>query len=317
MTEREAYRVLGIPPGVPKDQIKKRYRKLMLQLHPDALAASGEFDLSLAQKITLAYSVLKKSMEAENPDASRPDKSPAAKKSRPAWDAPLNPYAYREREILHYAEAFDGSVLGSFCVARGKYLWKTEEDFPLFLQSVYRCGKELLDEIDAALGRKKAPAIRQTLQAELTYLLAQQFIDGPALLEELAQKDPGAPEENPVYVLPAMLENAGYRIKPAAGERLLPSSLRKHRLYLKTQAGEEAGYLSFPDDRLYYVVIPLFEQRRVQVRVQADGPAVSRAGNPAGACQRLRLWMRFSPENRVRMPENLNLRIEALLKRYR
>ena len=54
MTEREAYRVLGIPPGVPKDQIKKRYRKLMLQLHPDALAASGEFDLSLAQKITLA-----------------------------------------------------------------------------------------------------------------------------------------------------------------------------------------------------------------------------------------------------------------------
>ena len=86
------------------------------------------------------------------------------------------------------------------------------------------CGKELLDEIDAALGRKKAPAIRQTLQAELTYLLAQQFI---------------------------------------------------------------------------------------------DGPAVSRAGNPAGACQRLRLWMRFSPENRVRMPENLNLRIEALLKRYR
>ncbi len=224
MTEREAYRVLGIPPGGPKDQIKKRYRKLMLQLHPDALAASGEFDLSLAQKITLAYSVLKKSMEAENPDASRPAKGPAAQKGRPAWDAPLNPYAYREREILHYAEAFDGSVLGSFCVARGKYLWKTEEDFPLFLQSVYRCGKELLDEIDAALGRKKAPAIRQTLQAELTYLLAQQFI---------------------------------------------------------------------------------------------DGPAVSRAGNPAGACQRLRLWMRFSPENRVRMPENLNLRIEALLKRYR
>ena len=199
----------------------------------------------------------------------------------------------------------------------GNICGKPKRTFLCSCKASIGAGKNCWTKSTPPWAEKKAPAIRQTLQAELTYLLAQQFIDGPALLEELAQKDPAAPEENPVYVLPAMLENAGYRIKPAAGERLLPSSLRKHRLYLKTQTKEEAGYLSFPDDRLYYVVIPLFEQRRVQVRVQADGPAVSRAGNPAGACQRLRLWIRFSPENRVRMPENLNLRIEALLKRYR
>lgn len=39
-----------------------------------------------------------------------------------------------------------------------------------------------------------------------------------------------------------------------------------HKLYLKNQSGKELGSLSFSDDRLYYVVVPLFEQKRVQIK---------------------------------------------------
>lgn len=77
-----------------------------------------------------------------------------------------------EREVLQYVEDYDGTVLGNYCVAKGKYLWKTEEDFPLFLLSLYRCSKELLDGMDEKLQRDEVLPQRQQIQAELTYLLA-------------------------------------------------------------------------------------------------------------------------------------------------
>ena len=77
------------------------------------------------------------------------------------------------------------------------------------------------------------------------------------------------------------------------------------------------GYLSFPDDRLYYVVIPLFEQRRVQVKIRAAEKKPSGSGRAKKAYQHLHLWIRI-PEGEVcRPPESLNLQIENLLQRYR
>ena len=96
-------------------------------------------------------------------------------------------------------------------------------------------------------------------------------------------------------------------------ELFYPSRLSNHRLYIKNQAGQELGYLSFLDDRMYYLIIPLFEQKRVQVKMQADeGKAEKRK---AVRYLKLHLWVKLQDADR-RMPESLNLQIDKLLADY-
>lgn len=60
LTLQEAYRILDILPGTEKKEIKKKYRKLMMQVHPDAgTAFQGNYKYS-AQEINSAYAVLMK-----------------------------------------------------------------------------------------------------------------------------------------------------------------------------------------------------------------------------------------------------------------
>lgn len=335
MTVREAYRILGLAPGAGEKEIKKRYRQLMMEIHPDAGKFREGESTGAAQEINGAYSVLKKRFgnRTGEGEAGAGGGRAGGRKDRPPWDAPVNEHAYRAREILHYAEDREGNILGSFSVARGKFLWKTEEDFSLFLLSIYRCGKELLDELDAFRKVRREPAFRQQIQAELTYLLAQQFMDGLGLLRELARMERKAERDSEkgndgeagndrgkdpeVFYLAAMAE-LGAGVKPVPpGAALYPARLKGHRLYLKDGEGREMGYLSFPDDRLYYVVIPLFEQRRVQVKIRAAEKKPSGSGRAKKAYQHLHLWIRI-PEGEVcRPPESLNLQIENLLQRYR
>lgn len=293
----------------------------MQQVHPDAGVGGVP---AHAQQINLAYSVLKKASAHESgnfsgkKDASRRRKagSPSSM-NHTGWDAPLNPHAYTEREILHYAQTPDGDILGNFCIARGKYLWCTQEDFPLFLLSIYRCSGQLLDEAGALLHQAENPALRGAAQAELAYLLAQQFMDGTALLSELAKKKSADPSGQPIFYLSAMLETAESPLFLSPGEILHPAGVRKHRLYLKNQEGRGLGYLSFPDDRLYYVVVPLFEQKRVRVRIQAAEAAPKKKGAPAPGSFPLHLWLKLTGETESGLPENLNLQIGQLLLRYR
>ena len=255
MTPAEAGKILGISPKADIEQVKKQYRRLMLQVHPDVSGPSKARYQYSAQEINLAYGVLKKRL-TESEGLSFSGKGENSRKNTFHWDAPVNDQAWKERDVLHYAEDYEGNILGNFTIARGKYLWTTEEDFPLFLLSIYRCGQELLDEVDASLQRKEDSFLRRKIHPQLTYLLAQQFMDSTALLKELAKKTALGEEEKEIYYLPAMLEISGSLANLKEGEALFPSRLKDHRLYLKSNAGRELGYLSFPDDRFYYIVIP-------------------------------------------------------------
>lgn len=308
--------MLGILPGAGKKEIKKRYRQLMLQVHPDAGAASqGNYEYS-AQEINAAYAVLMKAQAGGGENIFNGKNERAAEKRTVGWDAPVNENAFTEREVLQYAEDSDGAVLGNFCVAKGKYLWKTDEDFPLFLLSLYQCGRRLLDEVDERLCRGEIPRNRQRFQTELTYLLAQQFIDSTVLLQELASEENAAEDGSRVFSVSAMLELSGGAALVRAGETLYPSGIREHRLYIKGRTGQELGYLSFLDDRLYYVIIPLFEQKRVQVRIQAAKKRTAKRKGSAGRYENLHLWIKLIHADTGRMPESLNLKIAELLKEY-
>ena len=297
MTKREAYKILGLPPGTPLPEIKKRYRKLITQVHPDTVPSPDGRFTHHAQRLNTAYTLLKK-------NALPPQEHPPKETKGAVWNAPVNEHAYMEREIWHYIDRC-GTSSSHFCIARGKYMWTTEEDFPLFLRSIYKCSEQLLDEIDTRRPKDVPQALRHQLQAELIYLLAQQFIDGSRMLKEFAREEATDKDGNRIYYIPAMLEPS----KPAPSldkeETLYPAGLRHHRLYLKKRSGPELGYLSFPDDRLYHIVVPLFEQKKVQIRIQA-----------AGNRRHLHLWLKLLRHTSVTLPEDLGLQIRQLLDRY-
>lgn len=297
MTKREAYQTLGLPPGAPLTEIKKRYRQLITQFHPDTAPSPDGHSTHRAQRLNTAYSLLKK--------AAPPSQAPPPKKARRApWNAPVNENAYMEREILHSIEDRCGAAPSHFCIARGKYMWTAEEDFPLFLRSIYDCSERLLDEIDARRTKDVPPALRRRSQAELIYLLTQQFIDGSRLLKEFAREEAADEDGDRIFYIPAMLEPSVPATSLVKEEALYPADLRHHRLYLKKRSGPELGYLSFPDDRLYHIVVPLFEQKKVQIRIRAAGD------------RHLHLWLKLLSRTSVTLPEDLGLQIRQLLDRY-
>lgn len=316
MTPTEAGRILGISPNADIEQIKKQYRRLMLQFHPDvSLPSPSEYPYS-AQEINLAYAVLKKSIIKPTTQNFTVQKKKQAEKTFP-WNAPVNQQAWKKREIFHYAEDSEGNIIGNFTIARGKYLWTTEEDFPLFLLSIYRCSQEILDEIDTGLEKRTNTNLRQQIQSQLTYLLAQQFMDGTSLFRELAEKAVSEKSGTETYYLPAMLETLHRNSKLEENEPIFPSRLKEHRLYLKNRTGQELGYLSFPDDRFYYILIPLFEQRRVLVKIRTAKKRDLRGKKDINRYYLLHLWIRFAPQSKKQMPENLNLQIQTLLDSYK
>ena len=102
-----------------------------------------------------------------------------------------------------------------------------------------------------------------------------------------------------IYSIASMLELAADAPVLCSGTTLYPSHIRNHRLFLTTKSGKNAGYVSFRDDRLYYIIIPLFEQKRAQVKIEISAAQDRIPHNNAGT-----------------FPENINLQIEGLLAEY-
>lgn len=77
------------------------------------------------------------------------------------------------------------------------------------------------------------------------------------------------------------------------------------------------SHFIFKDDRLYYIVIPLFEQKRAQVKIRV--PRQSDTVNTKKTSrfhqknyQELDFWLKV-PHSHIGAPENINLQIENLL----
>ena len=335
MTKAMAYKILGITPGTDLTDIKKKYRQLMHLVHPDTEAFSTRAYDFTAQEINEAYDFLRKNRTDSFLGQVTKNTTPGRKQhgktvyhqsyreentttgstaKQMKWNAPLNENAYTTRTVYHYAEDADGEIIGSFPAATGKYLWILEEDFPLFLKSMFECSKHLLDEVDTQIRRENVCPKRLKFQAELSYLLAQQFIDVTSTLKQLLT--PEVLPDADIYSIASMLELAADAPVLCSGTTLYPSHIRNHRLFLTTKSGKNAGYVSFRDDRLYYIIIPLFEQKRSQVKIEISAAQDRKRSRPAGKYKNLDFLIKIPHNNAGTFPENINLQIEGLLAEY-
>lgn len=337
MTRSQACRILGVCIAADMQEIKKSYRQLMHKVHPDTDAFhKTEYDYS-AQEINEAYAFLCKFGAGHSGHASRTSASRASTRSasrtstsrasgpssshtssdapkKKRWNAPVNPHAYAKRNIYHYVEDYDCSIIRSFILDTGKFIWKPEEDFPLFLKSIFECSKKILEQTEQTGDGKPSLSRRGEVQAELTYLLTQQFIDASETLKILIK--PSVGKEADIYRIPAMLELSLSAPKLTAGSTLYPASITRHRLFLKSAAGQNVGYLSFHDDRLYYIVIPLLEQRRAQVKICVSEKQDSKKARNSSHYRHLDFWLKVPHTVTGTFPENISLQIKNLLDDY-
>ncbi|SES66206.1 DnaJ domain-containing protein [Pseudobutyrivibrio sp. C4] len=311
MNKSQARKILGLDGSEDKREIKKKYRKLMHEHHPDN---SDSDDSKLAAKINTAYELIMKdyadSASNSGNQSNKSNRSATKRTSRPKhrpWSAKENKNAFCARPILHEVEDFEGNNLGTIEIARGKYIWTKDEEFSMFLKSLYETSKELLDNARPSLFFELPEIIKQKYLADITYLLTGQFIDSTLTLNELALVEADS------YKVNAMVELESGATPPKPGSMLYPAGVSNHRLFLRNKVGEIIGYLSFKDDRLYYVVIPLFEQKKAQVKmVVADDIQKTRRGNKYVD---LDLWIRILPTETSAL-ESTNNQIQALLDKY-
>ena len=179
---------------------------------------------------------------------------------------------------------------------------------------MFECSKRLLDEVDTQIRRENVCPKRLKFHAELSYLLAQQFIDVTSTLKQLLT--PEVLPDADIYSIASMLELAVDAPVLRSGTTLYPSRIREHRLFLTTKSGKNAGYVSFRDDRLYYIIIPLFEQKRAQVKIEISASQDRKRNRPAGKYKNLDFLIKISHNNAGTFPENINLQIEGLLAEY-
>lgn len=314
MTKEKALKILGLRDLNSVDELKKQYRSLMQIVHPDVkqnkanklnkqdkqnkLSHLKSMD---ARDINLAYEYLLKNIDEvlalasnmegkatsgfyqTNTAASNQSKS-AQRNRAMRWSAPINPGAYRARNIYHEIEDQDGMVIGESVLDAGKFYWTEDEEFPLFLKSLYECGKNIVSEYSERRNINGSMDEDVRLLSQIVYLLSQQFVDSEMVLtlfgnkiseqgsnqdlkrnsgqnpKQNSEQNPENTSEPEIYKIDAMLElneNIHSNRSLCAGQLLFPTALRDHKLFVSDASGAELGYLSFRDDRLYYGVIPL------------------------------------------------------------
>lgn len=317
MTVQQAYKIFDVKSDITKTELKKRYRQLMHMVHPDAALNRENVYKYSAYEINEAYTVLsnqtgQESLRKNNYEYD--ERYYGADKANEEYDftAPENEHAFCQRNVYHYAEDYNGNNIGRFKVARGRYMWTPDEDFKLFLRSIYECSEELFNSIDEESGKRPDAEHKIRYQAEFAYLLAQQFTATSEILESILTS---IDDSANVFYVGAMLEMSPESGFIKAGMKLFPVGIKKHRLYLMTRSGKEAGYISFKDDRLYYVLIPILEQKRAMVKIEVSSKQDRHNTMGEKKYKNIDLWVKIG--NNATFPENINMRIEDLLNRYR
>lgn len=354
MNLQQARRTLGITPEDDKAAIKKKYRRLMGQFHPDAQAKGAAADsIRRAQEINEAYEYLKKHTGIFQSDAagkgSRRNASGAGKQSvwkgrppkKPEWIGRTNEKAFCERNVyqrysmeVEEPEARDKLY---YRVARGRYLWDpATEDFTLFVTSLHHVTKELLEQAEerAAQKREESAATTTTpdgrsieadrfqIQSKLFYHLSAQFTDPVQILDRIAKPERTDDSGRKIYhfltSLGADATQPAYRRLTALqpGDAVYPLAFRENRILVCREKQYPLGHLFFEDDRLYFCVIPLLQEKLAQVQMKVRKVQVLRKNHPYKVKVDIDLYFRTEKEISAYKDRDRNLEIAEILNDY-
>ena len=291
MNLKKSCQILDITEDITEDELKRQYHRLISLTHPDSQNEhSYPYD---AYEINEAYEYLLSNLPAYAcSSASAPHK-----KEHSGWSAPINPNAYCERNIYQYYEDYDGNRIGTITLCAGRYTWIPDEDFSLFLKSLYDAAKKTIAENDEKRGLFRSE--NMSLMADIAYLLAGQFYSADTTFSLMKQ-------DGDSYYAKTYLELSPMAGRPNEGDLLIPLAVRNHRLYVCNLRGNELGYLTFSDDRLLFGLIPLFERKAVQVKMTVN--SLPQKGSPV-----VNLWVKNIPDTAGTYIDSINMRIEQLL----
>ncbi len=289
MDKEKALHILCAGPDTDIRGLKKRYRDLMRRTHPDAVA---EHDYPYeVHEINEAYNYLLSHLfddEGQGIGSGEP---------KIRWNAPVNANAYTKRPIYQYVEDANGNIIGTITVDTGRYMWIEDEDFPLFLKSLYDTARSVISDDDS--GKHISRSDDEELLKDITYLIAGQFFGSDSALSLMKSQKDGS------HYTKAMLELDPGAAAPDTGDILIPSRVTDHRLYVSDTDNKELGYLSFKDDRLLFGIIPLFERSAVKVKMIA--------GRSHGTSVDADLWIMPHREDNVTIIESINSKIKDRL----
>lgn len=372
MNLQQARCALGITPEDDKTAIKKKYRRLMGQFHPDAqttdnAGAAGVSDsIRKAQEINEAYEYLKKHTTVFQRSDAKPkgtgsrrtggtrDGAESIWKDRPPkkpqWTGKCNEKAFCERNVyLRYSmDVAENTDKLYYQAARGRFLWDPEtEDFALFVTSLHHATKKLLEQAE----EKTADVIRNTgskggtdarttagkvggetagyaatdrfaVQSKLFYHLSTQFTDPVMILQKIAKPEKTDETGREIYhfhtSLGADATQAVYRQLTAlqTGEAIYPLAFRENKIIVCKQKQYPLGHLSFEDDRLYFSLIPLLQEKLAQVQMKVRKVQVFRKSHPYKVKVDIDLYFRTEKNWKEYKGRDRNLEIVEILRKY-
>ena len=355
MNLQQARRTLGITPEDDKTAIKKKYRRLMGQFHPDAQAGEGALDsIRRAQEINEAYEYLKKhtgifqngvtagkgsrrSATGTGAQSVWKDRPP----KKPAWTGRTNEKAFCERNVYQrYSMDVEEPVRTDklyYRVARGRYLWDpATEDFTLFVTSLHHVTKELLEQAEERATQKRSASVtiakatgsrgtetdRFEIQSKLFYHLSAQFTDPVQILMRIAKPERTDADGRQIYhfhtSVGADATQPAYRRLTALqpGDVIYPLTFQENRILVCREKQHPLGHLSFEDDRLYFCVIPLLQEKLAQVQMKVRKVQVLRKTHPYKAKVDIDLYFRTENGIAEYKMRDRNLEIAEILNDY-
>ncbi len=343
MNLNQARRILGITPEDDKAAIKKKYRRLMGQFHPDAQiadnAGAGASDsIRKAQELNEAYEYLKKhtsvfqrsDAKAKGTGSRRTggtgDRTESIWKDRPPkpqWTGKINEKAFCERNVyLRYSmDIAENTDKLYYQASRGRFLWNPEmEDFTLFVTSLHHATRELLEQVEEKASHSTTD--RFAVQSKLFYHLSAQFTDPVMILPKIAKPEKTDETGRQIYhfhtSLGSDVTQPVYRQLTAlqSGDAIYPLAFRENKIIVCRQKQYPLGHLSFEDDRLYFSLIPLLQAKLAQVRMKVKKVQIFRKSHPYKVKVDIDLYFRTEKNWKEYKGRDRNLEIAEILRQY-